>query len=244
MSAWIIPPSGSASLTHYDLPLNFLASCGCSYGASYHPTAALSSLAYSGTIGRTLGPGPGCGRCFRLTLRSANQASPPFIIPDPDQTHTPRPSVVVKIVDKCPSPQYCQATYAQPNKLGQQIHFDLALPSPALNLSFFPSDPGLYGYDDFGVWDIDYDSVSCEEWSGWSNSSNLGVETSYPGWADSCCPVNPFYSSEVCSRSQAAPSPRKSTAPHSISIRFKSSLIHFLVLTFVHSSLASTHRLS
>jgi hypothetical protein len=35
--------------------------------------------------------------------------------------------------------------------------------------------------------------VSCEEWAGWSNLTNLGVEPSYPGHEDSCCPINPPY---------------------------------------------------
>ncbi|EFP84497.2 uncharacterized protein PGTG_10217 [Puccinia graminis f. sp. tritici CRL 75-36-700-3] len=214
---WMIPAAGTASLTHYDLPLNYLASyvtraqiatirakphrCGCAYGASYHATAALSSLAYSGDERQSIGPGPGCGRCFRLTLRSAHGVDPPFVPADP------KPSVVVKIVDKCPSPEFCAATRTHPNKIGQQIHFDLALPSPALNLSFFPSNVELYGYSDFGIWNIDYETVSCEEWAGWTNASSLGVERSYPGYEESCCPTNPPYTNEVCAKSIKAPPP-------------------------------------
>ncbi|PLW17669.1 hypothetical protein PCANC_06106 [Puccinia coronata f. sp. avenae] len=199
--AWKMPPAGPASLTHYDLPLNFLASCGCAYGASYYPTAALSALAYSGDERASIGPGPGCGRCFQLTLRSANGVQPPFVM------HDPKPSVVVKIVDKCPSPEFCQASRRGSNKFGYQIHFDLALPSPALNMSFFPSDAETYGYSDFGVWNIDYRMVSCEEWAGWSNLTNLGVEPSYPGHEDSCCPINPPYINQMCAQSIKAPPP-------------------------------------
>ncbi|MBW0516188.1 hypothetical protein O181_055903 [Austropuccinia psidii MF-1] len=208
---WQLPLSGFASLTHYDLPINFLASCGCSYGATFHPTAALSSLAYSGTERQSLGPGPGCGQCFNLTLLEASQASPPFIIPEPDSTpfHTPKPSVVVKVIDKCPSPVYCTATRFKPNKFGHFIHFDLALPSPALNQSFFPANRQLYGYDDFGIWDISYQSVSCELWSGWSNKSTLEVEKSYPGYQDNCCPSNPGYTNQLCPQSAINPNPIK-----------------------------------
>jgi len=213
---WEMPARGQASLTHYDLPLNFLASCGCAYGASYEPTAALSALAYSGAERASVGPGPGCGRCFRLTLQAPHMPDdtdePPLTMPDP------RPSVVVKIVDKCPSDQFCQASHQLPNKIGFQIHFDLALPSPALNLSFFPSDEGRFGYRDFGVWIIDYEAVSCEEWAGWSNRTNLGVEPSYPGYEDSCCPFNPSYTDQICPQSIKAPPPsstyRSSANPH------------------------------
>ncbi|WAQ90269.1 hypothetical protein PtA15_12A257 [Puccinia triticina] len=206
---WIIPPSGSASLTHYDLPLNFLAACGCAYGASYHATAAISALAYSGDERASVGPGPGCGRCFRLTLQSAHGVSPPFVPADP------KPSVVVKII-------------------GQQIHFDLALPSPALNLSFFPSNPDLYGYSDFGVWNINYQTVSCEEWTGWSNKTNLGVEPSYPGFEESCCPINPPYTSDLCPKSIKAPPP--SSAIRSTGSAFTP----FFLLILVSSWLAIT----
>ncbi|KAI8453561.1 hypothetical protein BY996DRAFT_4582994 [Phakopsora pachyrhizi] len=208
------PTRGSASLTHYDLPLNYLASCGCSYGASYHPTAALSSFAYSGLDSKTIGPGPACGRCFKITLISASEASPPFVIPEPSESnnHRPRPTVVIKVVDKCPSPVYCSAAPGRLNKLKRLIHFDLAVPSPELNLSFFPSNQELYGYSDFGVCEldsvlslllfdsmsclkgnVDYETISCETWSGWSNESNLGVEESYPGYQDNCCPRDPGF---------------------------------------------------
>lgn len=227
---WIIPPSGSATLTHYDLPLNFLASCGCSYGASYYPTAALSSLAYSGAEGSTMGPGPACGRCFRLSLVSASSASPPFVI-----TSDHPPSVVVKVVDKCPSPQFCSASKSTTNQLGQRVHFDLALPSPALNLSFFPSNLELYGYSDFGVWNINYKTVSCEEWDGWRNGTSLDVEKSYPGFEDSCCPINPPYTNQMCSQSLKSTAPvenptgrKKKSCAHSCFLTTKNVLIAIL----------------
>ncbi|KNZ62180.1 hypothetical protein VP01_1302g1 [Puccinia sorghi] len=268
---WEMPARGEASLTHYDLPLNFLASCGCAYGASYEPTAALSALAYSGDERASVGPGPGCGRCFRLTLQAPhfppNSGEPSFTMPDPP------PSVVVKIVDKCPSDQFCQASRRRPNKvcsprahteihrnstfsppfflsthgcpaaalqIGFQIHFDLALPSPALNQSFFPSDVERFGYEDFGVWIIDYEAVSCEQWAGWSNRSNLGVETSYPGYEDSCCPINPPYvhQSDLSQINQSStplihlqilrqPSPSQSTLASILTTPLLSSLIFF-----------------
>ncbi|KAG0142654.1 hypothetical protein CROQUDRAFT_109729 [Cronartium quercuum f. sp. fusiforme G11] len=106
------------------------------------------TLAYSGTSSQTLGAGPICSRCFKITLILAHTATPPFILADrPDK---PTPSVMVKI-------------------LSRTVHFDLALPSPALNLSFFPLDVALYGYDDFGIWDVQYQSISCEHWDGWKN---------------------------------------------------------------------------
>lgn len=230
---WMIPPAGSASLTHYDLPLNYLASCGCAYGASYHATAALSSLAYSGDERASIGPGPGCGRCFRLTLGSAHGVDPPFVLTDP------KPSVVVKIVDKCPSPEFCSATRTHPNKIGQQIHFDLALPSPALNMSFFPSNPGLYGYSDFGIWNIDYETVSCEEWGGWTNGTNLGVERSYPGYEESCCPTNPPYTNQVCPKSIKAPPPSSTFKSHASSSSRNPRLIFVVSSAWLSITLSS-----
>ncbi|KAG0142297.1 hypothetical protein CROQUDRAFT_50492 [Cronartium quercuum f. sp. fusiforme G11] len=193
---WSMPATGLASLTHYDLPLNFLASCGCSTVSTNYPTAAISALAYSGTSSQTLGAGPACGRCFKITLISAHTATPPFILADrPDK---PTPSVVVKIVDKCPSPTYCAATETTKNSLSRTVHFDLALPSPALNLSFFPSDVALYGYDDFGIWDVEYQSISCEHWDGWKNESALGTDPNYPASDSLCCPYNPAFTSQMC----------------------------------------------
>ena len=38
--------NGPASLTHYDLPLDFVAACGCTPESTHYPTAALSQMAY------------------------------------------------------------------------------------------------------------------------------------------------------------------------------------------------------
>lgn len=47
IAQWIeYPDYGPASLTHYDLPTNFVAACGCTPASTHYPTAALSQLAY------------------------------------------------------------------------------------------------------------------------------------------------------------------------------------------------------
>ncbi|EGG10672.1 uncharacterized protein MELLADRAFT_76883 [Melampsora larici-populina 98AG31] len=225
---WSMPPTGLASLTHYDLPLNYLAACGCSTVATNYPTAAISSLAYSDKSSYTLGAGPGCGRCFKITLISACQASPPFVLAD--RHDKPIPSVVVKIVDKCPSPMYCAATESKTNSVGYTIHFDLALPSPALNLSFFPSDAALYGYEDFGVWNVKYESISCEHWAGWKNESALGTDPNYPASNSLCCPYNPAFTSEVCPIAPTS-KPAKESAPKSGTATLRMS--HLLLSSFL-----------
>lgn len=46
-AAWInYPPNGLASLTHYDLPRDYVASCGCTPSSTHYPTAALSQMAF------------------------------------------------------------------------------------------------------------------------------------------------------------------------------------------------------
>ena len=45
------PDFGPASLTHYDLPTNFVAACGCTPASTHYPTAALSQLAYGSSAG-------------------------------------------------------------------------------------------------------------------------------------------------------------------------------------------------
>ena len=54
--------------------------------------------------------GPGCGRCFKLTLQNPVVATPPF---HPDVVK----SVVVKIIDLCPlsSVGWCSGTSKKPN---------------------------------------------------------------------------------------------------------------------------------
>ena len=47
IAQWIdYPDFGPASLTHYDLPTNFVAACGCTPASTHYPTAALSQMAY------------------------------------------------------------------------------------------------------------------------------------------------------------------------------------------------------
>ncbi|KAG9316281.1 RlpA-like double-psi beta-barrel-protein domain-containing protein-containing protein [Chiua virens] len=190
-SAWIqYPPSGHATMTHYTLPLGFIAACGCTPNSTYYPTAALSQMAY----GSSTSYGPACGQCFNLTLLDAFTANPPFY---PNSTN----SVVVKISDLCPlsSKGWCNATTSGPNAGGAYLNFDLAWPSTSIPNSFFPSDAALYGMPllDFGVWNISYQSVSCQEWEGYQNQSALGSVADL-GYT-SCCPNDPTESSDgVC----------------------------------------------
>ncbi|GAA5829077.1 hypothetical protein JCM5353_000888 [Sporobolomyces roseus] len=190
-----IPPSGSASLTHTILPLDVITSCGCSTGASYYPTAALSQAAY----GSSVASGPACGMCFNLTLQETFGAVPTWILSEEQQV-----SVVVKIVDKCPAVKgqspgkgWCGATNKRPNKADQYFHFDLSVPSPALDFSFFPTNRSYYGYDDFGSWIIRFDQVDCQNWAGWTNETALGLDSSLT--SDSgCCSANPVIDNDVC----------------------------------------------
>lgn len=47
VAQWInYPDSGPASMTHYTLPLDFVAACGCTAKSTHYPTAALSQMAY------------------------------------------------------------------------------------------------------------------------------------------------------------------------------------------------------
>ncbi len=46
-AAWIdYAPDGLATLTHYTLPKDYIASCGCTPSSTHYPTAALSQMAY------------------------------------------------------------------------------------------------------------------------------------------------------------------------------------------------------
>ena len=67
-------------------------SCGCSTGASYYPTAALSQAAY----GSSVASGPACGMYFNLTLQETFGAVPTWTLSEEQQV-----SVVVKIVVSC-----------------------------------------------------------------------------------------------------------------------------------------------
>ena len=106
-SEWIqYPSSGHATMTHYTLPVGFIAACGCNTNSTYYPTAALNQMAY----GSSTSYGSACGQCFKLTLLNAFTANPPFY---PSVSN----SVVVKITDLCPlsSKGWCNATASEPN---------------------------------------------------------------------------------------------------------------------------------
>ncbi|KAF8635228.1 hypothetical protein AX17_004003 [Amanita inopinata Kibby_2008] len=134
-SQWIsYPTAGLATLTHYDLPRDYIASCGCVPGSTHYPTAALSQLAY----GSNASYGPACGKCFKLTLLNPVVADPPF---KPPVTK----SVVVKVTDLCPFAKggWCGGTSSKPNSAGAFLNFDLAFPSQAIPADFFPSNETL-----------------------------------------------------------------------------------------------------
>lgn len=121
---WIsYPPAGLASLTHYQLPTNYIAACGCVADSTHYPTAALSQMAYGSSTDYGKYPrkraffcfssretGPACGKCFQLTLLNPVIANPPF---KPNVTK----SIVVKIIDLCPFSEdgLCGATAQKPN---------------------------------------------------------------------------------------------------------------------------------
>ena len=101
-SEWIdYSPDGYATLTHYTLPQNFIAACGCTTASTDHPTAAMNQMAY----GSSTSYGPACGRCFNLTLIDAFTANPRFY---PNVTK----SVIIKVTDLCPLSKsgWCNAT--------------------------------------------------------------------------------------------------------------------------------------
>ncbi|TFK44366.1 RlpA-like double-psi beta-barrel-protein domain-containing protein-containing protein [Crucibulum laeve] len=181
--AWIDYPSdGLATMTHYGLPKDFVAACGCTPTSTHYPTAALSQMAY----GSARAYGPACGKCFNLTLVNPVTATPPFFPPVTT-------FIVVKVTDLCPlsGNGWCSATEDKPNAAGAFLNFDLAFPSDAIPADFFPSDEATYGYKDFGVWNITYQTVSClPNWNGANDAFALGSVDSSGG--DSvCCPANP-----------------------------------------------------
>ncbi|KAA1474032.1 hypothetical protein DENSPDRAFT_780689 [Dentipellis sp. KUC8613] len=179
---WIdYPSSGVATMTHYTLPNNYIASCGCTADSTHYPTAALNQMAF----GSSTAYGPACGRCFKLTLLNTFLSDPPFFPPQ-------QKSLVVKVTDLCPlsTTGWCNATTSGPNAAGNYLNFDLAFPSSSIPDDFFPSDQALYGYTDFGVWNVSYQSVDCKpNWAGSKSAAALG---SVADLGDSvCCPVNP-----------------------------------------------------
>lgn len=106
-SQWIqYPESGIATLTHYTLPEDDVASCGCTAKSTHYPTAALSQMAF----GSSTAYGPSCGRCFKLTLLNSFLSHPPFY---PSVTK----SLVVKVTDLCPLTNggWCNGTNNGPN---------------------------------------------------------------------------------------------------------------------------------
>ncbi|KIY49104.1 hypothetical protein FISHEDRAFT_42016 [Fistulina hepatica ATCC 64428] len=182
-SDWIdYPADGLATMTHYTLPDDFIAACGCVADSSEYPTAALNQMAY----GSSKAYGPACGRCFNLTLLNTYTGSPPFF---PKVTK----SIVVKITDLCPLTEdgWCSGTKTKNDPGGHQLNFDLAYPSDSIPEGWFPSNVSLYGYSDFGAWNISYQSVSCNtSWEGASHRSALG-SVSYLTNASACCPIDP-----------------------------------------------------
>lgn len=104
---WIqYPDAGTATMTHYSLPQDYVASCGCTGESTHFPTAALNQMAF----GSSTAYGPACGRCFKLTLLNTFLSNPPFY-------PTVTKSLVVKITDLCPHSQtgWCNATTSGPN---------------------------------------------------------------------------------------------------------------------------------
>ncbi|KAI0302618.1 RlpA-like double-psi beta-barrel-protein domain-containing protein-containing protein [Russula brevipes] len=186
---WIqYPESGTATMTHYTLPEDYIASCGCTGRSTHYPTAALNQRAF----GSNTSYGPACGRCFKLTLLNSFLSNPPYY---PTETK----SVVVKITDLCPysTNGWCNGTVNGPNAGGGYLNFDLAFPSSSIPSDFFPSNVTLYGLthlQDFGVWNISYQSVSCTSY--WSGSKDAAALGSVPSLADgACCPADPTGSS-------------------------------------------------
>jgi len=186
---YTMPDTGYATMTHYGLPIDAIAACGCTAESTHYPTAALSSLAY----GSTEAFGPGCGRCFKLQLINT-------FLSDPIWYPNSKNSIVIKVTDECPSgPPWCNATDSQPNAAGAWVNFDLAYPSPAIPPDFYPTNISYYGYDDFGVWNISYTSVPCENnWAGFQDQAALGSPASL-GPEGVCCPADPnTYPNTTC----------------------------------------------
>ncbi|KAF9263302.1 hypothetical protein L218DRAFT_959320 [Marasmius fiardii PR-910] len=180
--AWInYPANGFASLTHYELPQDWVPACGCTRKSNHYPTAALSQMAY----GSSQAYGSSCGRCFRLTLLNSVTAVPTFYPPV-------QKSVVIKVTDLCPlsTAGWCNGTENEDNKAGHNMNFDLSYPSPSIPSGFFPSNVSFYGYEDFGVWNISYESVPCSDWAGSRDAGALG-STPELGPESACCPANP-----------------------------------------------------
>ncbi|CAA7261716.1 unnamed protein product [Cyclocybe aegerita] len=136
-------------------------------------------------FGSSMNYGPACGRCFQLTLLNPVVATPPFF---PEVVK----SIVIKITDLCPLSEsgWCSGRTDRTNSAGAHLNFDLAYPSKAIPDDFFPSNETLYGYKDFGVWNISYASVSCiPVWEGSRNAAALGSVKALG--TSACCPADP-----------------------------------------------------
>ncbi|KAF7361749.1 Expansin-like EG45 domain-containing protein [Mycena venus] len=181
--AWIdYAANGNATMTHYTIPDGYIAACGCTGESTEYPTAAMSQMAY----GSSTAFGPACGKCFNLTLLNTYIPDPPFF---PNVVK----SIVIKVTDLCPLSEtgWCSGTQTKKNPGGQFINFDLAYPSRAIPDDFFPSNESFYGYTDFGVWNVSYQTVSClPNWKGANNKAALGSVTNL-GNESVCCPANP-----------------------------------------------------
>lgn len=72
----------------------------------------MSQMAY----GSSTAYGPGCGRCFKVTLLNTYTGTPPFF---PDVTK----SLVIKVTDLCPNggAGWCSATEDKPNPYAPQF---------------------------------------------------------------------------------------------------------------------------
>jgi len=193
--------SGNASTTHYSIPDNFVAACGCAIKSATYPTAAINTAAYQSTSGS----GPACGYCFNVSLIEAIEATPPFVL-----NASVRPWVVVKITDQCPAPTltdpdktWCGATSTKANMAGSFVHFDLSSPSLGIPATFFPSNPILYGYSDFGAWRAFYEVVSCESWKGAADLRAVGRDPSVAADAG-CCPADPLIATNASCPAAAA----------------------------------------
>ena len=87
-------------------PQDYIAACGCTGKSTHYPTAALNQMAF----GSSNNYGPGCGRCFKLTLLNSYTGTPPFF-------PNTNPSVVVKVTDLCPlsAAGWCSGTENKKN---------------------------------------------------------------------------------------------------------------------------------
>ena len=116
-SPWITYPNdGFATMTHYTIPADFVAGCGCNGASTHFPTAAMSQMAF----GSSSAYGPACGRCFNLTLLNTFKSTPPFF---PNVTK----SVVVKVTDKCPlGSVWCSMQQGEPNECVISFHINFS----------------------------------------------------------------------------------------------------------------------